>query len=89
MGVLIWIARAILLLLILRLVLRFIFPPRTRQTFNRTPESKPIERAGGELVRDPQCGTYVPKGRAIALQRGGETIYFCSEKCRDEYGRQV
>ena len=87
MGILLWIARAILLLLIVRMVLRLLIPPRPRPTATRPPSAGPIERAGGELVRDPQCGTYVPKARAIAVQRGGETLYFCSAKCRDEYGR--
>ena len=87
MGILLWIARAILLLLILRMVLRLLFPARRRTTATKPPSPGPIERAGGELVRDPQCGTYVPKARAIAVQRGGETLYFCSAKCRDEYGR--
>jgi uncharacterized protein len=87
-GILLWIARAILLLLILRMVLRLLFPRRPN-TAARPPSAStgPIERAGGELVRDPQCGTYVPKARAIAVERGGETLYFCSAKCRDEHGR--
>jgi YHS domain-containing protein len=37
------------------------------------------------MVRDPVCGTYVVPGRALELARGRETLYFCSEKCRDQY----
>ena len=37
------------------------------------------------MVRDPVCGTYVVPGKALELARGRETLYFCSEKCRDEY----
>ena len=37
--------------------------------------------AGEDMVRDPNCGTYVPRGDAV---RKGEN-YFCSDKCRDEY----
>jgi len=86
---LLWIARAIFLLLIVRTVMRLIFPPQRRPPAGAPPpRTGPVERAGGELVRDPQCGTYVPKTRAIALQRGGETLYFCSDKCRDDYGRK-
>ena len=87
MGVLLWIARAIVILLILRMLLRLFFPPRPRSTAAKPPSTGPLERAGGELVRDPQCGTYVPKARAIAVLRGSETLHFCSAKCRDEYGR--
>lgn len=89
MGALIWIARAIILLVVLRILLRLLFAPRGGGVSGGRPMPRtgPVERSGGELVRDPQCHTYVPKARAIAVQRGGETLYFCSAKCRDEYGR--
>lgn len=89
MGELFWIARAIILLVIVRIVMRLFFAPRAGSGASRrqSPPTGPTERVGGELVRDPQCGTYVPKARAIAVARGGETLYFCSAKCRDDYGR--
>jgi len=34
-----------------------------------------------EMVLDPQCGSYLPKGEAIS--RGGH--YFCSEECARLY----
>jgi len=40
------------------------------------------------LVRDPVCGTYVVRARALTMGAGAETMYFCSEKCRDEYARR-
>ena len=89
MGELIWIARAIILFIILRILLRALFSSGRRgpsdSAQGRT-QAKPSERVGGELVRDPQCNTYVPKNRAIVVTRNGETLYFCSAKCRDEYG---
>jgi YHS domain-containing protein len=45
----------------------------------------PGGKAGGELVRDPHCGTYVARARAIAVSAGNETVYFCSATCRDAY----
>jgi YHS domain-containing protein len=41
--------------------------------------------AGGELRKDPVCGTYVPESSAVKLSVGGQTVYFCSEACRDKY----
>jgi YHS domain-containing protein len=38
-----------------------------------------------ELVQDPVCKLYVPRREAIVFRGRGETIYFCSEKCRDYY----
>jgi YHS domain-containing protein len=37
------------------------------------------------MIADPVCGTYVVPGKALQLARGGETLYFCSDKCRDAW----
>jgi hypothetical protein len=34
---------------------------------------------GGELVQDPHCGVYVPKGSSV---RGRGETHFCSDACR-------
>jgi len=39
-------------------------------------------------VRDPVCGTYIVRARALTAGTGDQTRYFCSEKCRDEYARR-
>jgi YHS domain-containing protein len=38
-----------------------------------------------KLAKDPVCGTFVVPGKAPSLVRAGETVYFCSDKCRDEF----
>ena len=38
-----------------------------------------------ELVVDPVCHSLVPKQQAIKLRHHGETVYFCSEACCDEF----
>ncbi|MGQ0735347.1 MAG: hypothetical protein ACT4QD_17060 [Acidobacteriota bacterium] len=38
-----------------------------------------------KMMRDPVCGTYVVPGKALEVARGRETIYFCSEECRDRF----
>jgi YHS domain-containing protein len=40
---------------------------------------------GDELVLDPQCRTYVVKGRATTRRIGGKEYSFCSETCAREY----
>jgi YHS domain-containing protein len=42
-------------------------------------------KVGVKLERDPVCGTYVSPTKAPALRVGGETIYFCSDKCRRQW----
>jgi YHS domain-containing protein len=42
-----------------------------------------------KLVRDPVCGVFVAPGSALSLTAGGQTRYFCSERCRDEFGKRA
>ena len=39
----------------------------------------------GELVKDPNCGVYIPKGKALRVDIGGRTLYFCSRRCLEAY----
>lgn len=41
--------------------------------------------SGGELKKDPVCGTYVSQGAAITRKFGSEVVHFCSVECRDKY----
>ena len=45
-------------------------------------------KVGVRLERDPVCGTYVSPAKAPVLRMGGETLYFCSDKCRREWERR-
>jgi len=40
---------------------------------------------GGELKKDPVCGTYILAATAVKKSAGGQTHYFCSTDCRDKY----
>ena len=88
MGALIgWIFRVLMILFLVRIVLRF-FSGATRGTSSPGPlprPNQPATREGGHLVRDPQCGTYVPIGRAIRQGSGDNALYFCSEDCRNAW----
>jgi YHS domain-containing protein len=42
-----------------------------------------------KLQRDPVCGTFVAPASALSLTNGSTTLYFCSDKCRDEYKERV
>jgi YHS domain-containing protein len=47
--------------------------------------------AGGErpdqLVKDPFCGTYVLRSRAVRRESGGEALHFCSAECAARFAR--
>jgi YHS domain-containing protein len=46
---------------------------------------RPSVSAGGELKKDPVCGTFISTSSAIQKRLGGETYYFCSTECRDKF----
>jgi uncharacterized protein len=79
-----WILRILIILFIIRLVLRFL-SRLTGGAGAARPAQKPNQpatREGGQLVRDPNCGTYIPMARALREGAGDSAVYFCSETCR-------
>ncbi len=57
-----------------------------RQALKR-PSAPPPEKTsrGEDMVQDPECGTYVPRGDAVPLKLGEKSLYFCSDACRDKF----
>jgi len=78
-GGLLWVVRVLIILLIVRIVLRW-FADRRVGAARRAPR-RGAERIGGHLVRDPQCGTFIAESRAV--KAAGQS--FCSARCRDEW----
>ena len=70
--------RFLLFILLIYIVYRLLKKkePRRRSQDNSSPK---------ELIKDPQCQTYFPKDKALALKSNGETLYFCSEECRQAF----
>ena len=92
MRILFWIVRALAILLLIRIIFRGLFgsrPSAARTQGGPVPGAGPRaqERIGGELVRDPNCGTYIPKARALVVGSGDAAEYFCSTECRDAYAK--
>jgi YHS domain-containing protein len=87
-----WILRLLLLLIVIRLLWRFIAgiiqglsgPPAGRPRSTADVASRAVP-----LVRDPVCGTFVVKAKALTSHAAGETQYFCSEDCRDQWLRRT
>jgi len=77
----------LLLFLFLRAVLRNVLAGfrRPAPRSSSTPPSPPQARPGGQLHKDPVCGTYVSTDSCITQTIGGRMVYFCSPECRDKY----
>jgi uncharacterized protein len=56
---------------------QFVNPPRSAR--------RPSVPAGGELKKDPVCGTFISPETAIQMRARGEVFYFCSAECRDRF----
>ena len=46
-----------------------------------------VPQRGVQMVRDPVCGTFVVRDRALTLTDGRTELFFCSDVCRDKYRR--
>ena len=58
-------------------------PPPEQTAAGPRPAAVPM---GGELKKDPICGTYVSTSTAVKKTAGrGEIVYFCSTTCRDKF----
>ena len=87
-----WLVDAFVLFLLIRMVLQLLAGVRgvsNRRGSSPGVRGRATERLGGTLVRDPQCGTYVPESGAVRLRTDRETLYFCSSACRDAYQRRA
>jgi YHS domain-containing protein len=76
----------LLLFLFLRSILRNFFQSG-REVSRQAPDPAqgPVVVAGGELKKDPVCGTYVSTSLAVTRTIKGELVYFCSPECRDKF----
>ncbi|MFQ5789080.1 MAG: hypothetical protein ACE5JI_01260 [Acidobacteriota bacterium] len=68
-----------------RSLMQWLGGPQAKQVWHRASGGAPIYR--GRMVRDPACGVYVPQERAVEDRGSGEVRYFCSDRCREAFGK--
>jgi YHS domain-containing protein len=76
----------VLLLIIGRMVWRFMYGIFEGAGMLKEPRHR--EGAAVKLVRDPVCGVFVVPSQALTSGTGTSTRYFCSEKCREQWGKR-
>ncbi len=42
-----------------------------------------------QMVQDPVCKTFVPRGHAVSERIGGQTYYFCSPSCAKQFEQRL
>jgi YHS domain-containing protein len=75
----------LLVFALLRSFLRSLFQTRKDVTRPTPEQARPNVVAGGELKKDPVCGTYVSAGASVTRTVNGQLVHFCSKECRDKY----
>jgi YHS domain-containing protein len=75
----------LIVFLILRSILKSVWGNLTSSVAHKPDRGGDGFQPGGELKRDPVCGTYVAANASITRNIGGETLHFCSQACRDKY----
>lgn len=78
-----WVLRILLVVLVVRALWRLM-----KGVFEGAGYTPPDMKAPRPvtLVRDPVCGVYVSTvGRTLVAHAHGQTAYFCSERCREQW----
>jgi uncharacterized protein len=68
---------------ILYRLVKGVFSPKTR--IDRRKPGGVID----EMVKDPFCGTYIPKRESIRRVLEGQEYLFCSDECADKFELQM
>ena len=53
----------------------------------KRPTPPPIGK--DDMVQDPVCKMYVPRGSAVTADVGGQTYLFCSRDCAETFQKQL
>ena len=76
----------LLLFFLIRSILKSLFAGFRSYTASQPRASQPPSvPAGGELRKDPVCGTYVSTSASVTRTVNGQLLHFCSAQCRDKY----
>jgi uncharacterized protein len=79
--IIIW---ALLVILVVRVLMRLGRGILEGAGYSRGGEAPPSVA----LVKDPVCGVFVPRTKALTSGSGDRMKFFCSEKCRQEWARR-
>lgn len=77
-----WLLLAILFVFVVRALSRLMSGVLAGAGYRREPHDT---QPSVKLVRDPVCGMFVTPSKALTATARGETKYFCSEACRDQW----
>ncbi|HBO83659.1 MAG: hypothetical protein A2073_06600 [Deltaproteobacteria bacterium GWC2_42_11] len=71
----------VLILLVYNIVKMYLYPGKVVLKKKNNESSADEE----DMVLDPVCNTYFPRGSALRVRNGDDMHYFCSDECRQKY----
>ena len=77
----------IIFALILLIILYFLIRSALREFRGRGPTRLPETK--DQMVQDPVCRVFVPRGAAVMEVIGGQTYCFCSKGCAMTFQKQM
>lgn len=78
----------IIFVLILLIILYFLIRSALRELKGRgEPGRLPVDK--NQMVQDPVCRVFVPRGTAVTEVIGGQTYCFCGRTCADKFQKQM
>ncbi len=82
--------RVLIIIFLFYLIYRILKGLMKPPSLNRYAKSKIKDDSDGdseaeELVRDPNCGIYIPRKQGVAALVGRRVSYFCSQECKQAY----
>ena len=81
----------IILILVLLTLLYFLLRSALRELRERARRGDPNRQISDkhQMVQDPNCRVFVPKGAAVQEQIGGQVYFFCSRDCAKAFQKQL
>jgi len=78
----------IIFVLILLIILYFLLRSALRELKGRSGvDQLPADK--NQMVQDPVCHVFVPRGTAVTEVIGGQTYCFCGRSCADKFQKQM
>lgn len=68
-------------------IFRFFIPKKG--STNRETVERDRDGVDDVMVQDPACGVYLPRRDAVKRRIKGETHYFCSERCAEDFRKGI
>ena len=71
------------------LVILYFLVRRALREFKNPGEPDLIPPGKNQMVQDPVCKVFVPRGTAIKEDIEGQTYYFCSQSCAHKFQEKL